>query len=103
MKSASWVIYAAGALFAAGCTTYKLWTESDSDAKAGTLQLAYEYRRFENPQVDERAGIETARERCRDWGFANAHRSGEDRVCIDGTRSDCGKWRVVRSYQCTAK
>ena len=33
------------------------------------LQLSYEYRRFENPQVDERAGIQLARERCRDWGF----------------------------------
>ena len=93
---------AAGAALAA-CTTYKLWSEFDSDSTAGTLQLAYEYRKFESPQVDERAGTETARERCGDWGFKNAHRSGEDRVCIDGTRENCSRWRVIRSYQCTAK
>jgi YecR-like lipoprotein len=96
-------VAAAAALCAAGCTTYKLWEEFDSDAKAGTLQLAYEFRRFESPQVDERAAIETARERCGDWGYKNAHRSGEDRICIDGPNSGCGKWRVVRTYRCTAK
>src|SRR5215212_7575489 len=52
------------ALAVAGCTTYKLWTETDSDERAGMIQLSYEYRRFENPQVDERGGIEMAKERC---------------------------------------
>ena len=51
------------------------------------MQLSYEYRNFENPQVDERAGINMARERCRDWGFNDAQRKGEDRQCIDGTES----------------
>jgi len=85
----------------AGCTTYKMWTEADSDQTEGTLQLSYEYRKFENPQVDERAGIELARERCADWGFRNgAARKGEDRICIDGVKSDCSKWRVLREYRC---
>jgi hypothetical protein len=91
---------AAGAVFA-GCTTYKLWTESDSNQAEGTIQLSYEYRKFESPQVDERAGVELARERCGDWGFRNgAARKGEERICIDGTQSDCAKWRVVREYRC---
>jgi hypothetical protein len=90
-----------GVLFAAGCTTYKVWDELDSDAQAGTVKLSYEYRKFESPQVDERAGIEYARERCRDWGYRTAQRSGEDRICIDGTRSDCSKWQVVREYRCS--
>jgi hypothetical protein len=84
----------------AGCTTYKLWTEYGGGKEEGVIQLSYEYRRFENPQVDERAGIETARERCRDWGFKNAQRKGEDRVCIDGVQNDCSKWRVIREYRC---
>ena len=89
-------------LAAAGCTTYKLWTEADADPREGTLQLAYEYRKFENPQVDERAGIETARERCADWGYkAGAQRGGEERICLDGTKADCSKWRVLRTYRCT--
>lgn len=83
-----------------GCTTYKLWTEYGGGKEEGAIQLSYEYRRFENPQVDERAGIETARERCRDWGFKNAQRKGEDRVCIDGVENDCSKWRVIREYRC---
>ena len=53
----------------AGCTTYKMWTEYGGGKEEGVLQLSYEYRRFESPQVDERAGIQLARERCRDWGF----------------------------------
>jgi len=84
----------------AACTTYKLWTESAADSDLGIVQLSYEYRKFESPQVDERAGISMARERCADWGFKNAQRKGEDRECIEGLKTDCSKWRVVREYQC---
>jgi hypothetical protein len=84
----------------AGCTTYKVWTESDSDPDQGTVQLSYEYRKFESPQVDERAGLSMARERCADWGFKSAERKGEDRACADGAESSCGKWRVTREYRC---
>ena len=37
----------------AGCTTYKLWTEYGENQDEGTVQLSYEYRKFENPQVDD--------------------------------------------------
>jgi len=84
----------------AGCTTYKTWSEYGGGKEEGVLQLTYEYRRFESPQVDERAGIQLARERCRDWGFKDAQRKGEDRQCSDGTESDCSKWRVIREYRC---
>jgi len=86
---------------AAGCTTYKLWTETGSDSDVGLVQLSYEYRKFESPQPDERAAIQMARERCRDWRFADAHRKGEDRECIDGTAENCSKWRVTREYRCS--
>src|SRR5690242_15410845 len=92
------VLAAAAALVA--CTTYKLWTESASDSDLGIVQLSYEYRKFENPQVDERAGISMARERCAGWGFKSAQRKGEDRQCIEGLATDCSKWRVLREYQC---
>jgi hypothetical protein len=85
---------------AAGCTTYKTWTEYGGGQDEGVLRLSYEFRRFESPQVDERAGIQLARERCRDWGYKDAQRKGEDRECIDGTTSDCSKWRVIREYRC---
>jgi hypothetical protein len=93
------------ALFAAtaavsGCTTYKLWTETDNDPQRGILKLSYEFRKFQSPQVDERAGAELARERCADWGFSSAQRAGEERQCIDGTESDCSIWRVTRKYRC---
>jgi hypothetical protein len=86
---------------ASGCTTYKLWNEAGSDQDAGTVDLSYEYRKFESPQVDERAGTEMARERCKDWGYTSAQRKGEDRKCLDGTPESCGKWLVVRQYRCT--
>jgi hypothetical protein len=85
----------------AGCTTYKLWNSYDSDQDSATVRLSYEYRKFESPQVDERGGVGMARERCKDWGYPDAHRVGEDRQCIDGDKSHCGKWRVIREYRCT--
>jgi hypothetical protein len=84
----------------AGCTTYKVWTESGGGKEDGVVQLSYDYRKFESPQVDERAGIQLARERCREWGFKDAGRKGEDRQCVDGIESDCSKWRVIREYRC---
>jgi YecR-like lipoprotein len=87
-------------LAAAGCTTYKVLTESDADERAGTIELSYEYRRFESPQVDERGGLATARERCLGWGYPNAQRGGERNACVDGTKDDCKKWRVTREYRC---
>lgn len=85
----------------AGCTTYKLWTEGDSDSDAGIVRLTYEYRKFESPQVDERGGVEIAKERCRDWGYpANAQRKGEDRQCLSGSETHCARWLVIREYRC---
>ena len=83
-----------------GCTTYKLWNDADSDSDLGTVKLSYEYRKFENPMVDERAGVEMARERCKDFGLPNAQRKGEARECLSGTPEDCSKLRVTREYRC---
>jgi hypothetical protein len=95
------VLSCAALALAAGCTTYKLWSEGDSDSDLGVVRLTYEYRKFENPQVDERAGIELARERCRDWNYTQAQRKGEQRLCVDGDAADCRKWQVIREYRCT--
>ncbi len=85
----------------AACTTFKFWTESDSNQQEGTIEIAYEFRRFENPQVDERAAASLVRDRCADWGFRNgAARQGEGRTCIDGTGDNCSRWRVTREYRC---
>ncbi len=88
------------ALAVTACTTYKLWSETDSDERAGMIQLSYEYRRFENPQVDDRGGNDLAKERCLGWGYVGARREGEENKCLDGTKSDCSKWRVTREYRC---
>ncbi len=93
-------LFAAAALLA-GCTTYKLWSVADSDQEAATVALFYEYRKFENPQVDERAGVQMARERCKDWGYGSAQRKGEDRQCLEGVETSCSRWRVIREYRCT--
>jgi hypothetical protein len=83
-----------------GCTTYKTWTYAGSDEASSTVQLSYEYRKFENPQLDERAGVDLARTRCADWGFKSAQRKSEERICVDGDKDKCGKWQVTREYQC---
>jgi hypothetical protein len=88
-------------LVLAGCTTYKLWSVADSDQEKATVALFYDYRKYESPQVDERAGVEMARERCRDWGYPAAQRKSEDRQCLDGNELNCSRWRVIREYRCT--
>jgi len=91
---------AAVLLSLAGCTTYKLWNEAGSDSDLGTVRLSYEYRKYESPQVDERAGTQMARERCKDFGYPNAQRKGEERQCLNGTPENCSKWQVTREYRC---
>ena len=98
MKSLTLIAFIA---LASGCTTYKLWNEAGSDSDLGTVKLSYEYRKFESPQVDERAGIQMARERCKDFGYPNAQRKGEQRECLSGTPENCAKWLVTREYRCT--
>ena len=95
------ILFATLVLSLAGCTTYKLWNEAGSDSDLGTVNLSYEYRKFENPQVDERAGVQMARERCKDFGYPSAQRKGEKRECLSGTPEDCAKWLVTREYRCT--
>jgi hypothetical protein len=67
-------------LAVAGCTTYKLWNETDSDEQAGMIQLSYEYRRFENPQVDERGGNAKARRTPASAARRRTARSGASRA-----------------------
>ena len=100
-SSVGGALLAVFASFSSGCTTYKMWSVEDSDRDTATVALFYEYRKFESPQVDERAGIEMARERCRDWGYQGAHRKSEDRKCVDGAESSCARWKVVREYRCS--
>lgn len=94
-------LLAAALLSLCGCTTYKLWNDAGSDSDLGTVKLSYEYRKFESPQVDERAGTQMARERCKDFGYPNAKRKGEERECRSGTPENCSKWLVTREYRCT--
>jgi len=95
------LLLAAALVTLAGCTTYKLWNEAGSDRDLGTVKLSYEYRKYESPQVDERAGTQMARERCKDFGYPNALRKGEERECLSGTTENCAKWLVTREYRCT--
>ena len=94
------ILLAAVVICLTGCTTYKLWNEAGSDSDLGTVKLSYEYRKYESPQVDERAGIQMARERCKDFHFPNAQRKGEQRECLSGTPENCSRWRVTREYRC---
>jgi putative hemolysin len=94
------ILVLAAAASLAGCTTYMVWKEAAADSDLGIVQLAYEYNKFQSPQVDERAGISMARERCADWGYRDAQRNSEDQQCIEGIKTDCSKWRVIREYQC---
>jgi len=53
-----------------------------------------------SPQVDERAGLDMARQRCADWGFKSGSARAKTASAPTGPKSDCNKWQVIREYRC---
>ena len=68
----------------------------------GTIKMAYEYGRFETPQVNAGQGAQVAKGRCIAWGYTGAEPfGGKTTECASYSGSTCERFRVVVPYQCT--
>lgn len=90
-------------LAVSGCakTVYKDLIPTGGSRADATLEMSYEYRGSESPQVDLAKGMITAKQRCAAWGYKNADPfGGEKRRCMLPSQYGCGRWFVTYTYQC---
>jgi hypothetical protein len=69
----------------------------------GTIQMSYQFGRFEQPVVQWDLAQQTAQAKCRAWGYHSAEAfGGEQDHCqaVNGF-GDCLSTLVTLAYQCT--
>ena len=87
-----------------GCATVTKEMAATGGSKAdGTIELSYEHSELESVTVDEKKAIETAKSRCKSWGYKNAEKFGGSKTtCImRGGFSGCARSITTTQYQCT--
>lgn len=88
-----------------GCAT-PITMQAVGGSKAdGTVDLGFEYGAFQNPIVDREAALETARQRCKAWGYKNAEAFGGTKnqcVAFNGY-GNCMRQTVTVTFQCLDK
>lgn len=68
----------------------------------GTVYMAYEYGKYERPQVDVESAQSSAARRCAAWGYSAAEAFGGSMTnCTSSDQYGCNRWRVTMTYQCT--
>ena len=84
-----------------GCATVKIPQATGGSRSDATIQLAYEYGRFERPQVDWEAANQVATQRCGAWGYSAAEAFGRGTSqCTEYNQSNCVRFFVTITYQC---
>jgi YecR-like lipoprotein len=89
--------------YLSGCAVQKEWAATGGSRADGTVELAYEYGEFQEPEVDDTQGAELAASRCAVWGYTGSSAfGGVMRKCqAFGGYGNCLSWLVTRNYQCT--
>ena len=89
-------------LVVAACASVPKWSPSSSNRELGVARVAYEYTRFEEPQMSDAEAVQLAANRCAAWGFARAEMiPGELRDCSVKDGDSCDLWKITREYRCT--
>jgi len=88
--------------FLSGCAVQEQWADTGGSRADGTVQLAYQYGEFQEPEVDDAQGVELAASRCAVWGYTGSEPfGGTMRKCeAFGGYGNCLSWIVTRNYQC---
>ena len=99
------VLFIVGLTLGSCATTVKKELVATGGSRAdGTVQLSFEHGSLEKPQLDEAQGLETARVRCRAWGYSDAQTfGGMARNCQLANQYGCTRWYVTINYQCLGK
>lgn len=96
------IILVAVVLLISGCVVQKELIPTGGSRADGTIELSYEYTEFQTPEVNIQQGIDSARQRCIAWGYADAEPfGGQKSTCQQlGGVSGCTKTLVTIEYQC---
>jgi hypothetical protein len=86
-----------------GCAVQEQWAATGGSRADGTVELAYEYQQFQEPEVDDAQGADLAASRCAVWGYTGSEPfGGVMRKCqAFGGYGNCLNWLVTKNYQCT--
>jgi hypothetical protein len=105
MKSAATVFVCSlvSIAYLSGCAVQEQWAATGGSRADGTVQLAYEYGEFQEPEVDNAQGADLAATRCAVWGYTGSEEfGGVMRKCqAFGGYGNCLNWLVTKNYQCT--
>ena len=92
-------------LWASACSVQKNFVAIDGSKADALVEVAYQYDSVtEKPVVDSDQAYRVAKERCENWGYADAVTFGlEKETCADNRGPGCnGPERIVsRQFQCT--
>lgn len=85
-----------------GCAAQKEWAATGGSRADGTVELAYEYGAFEEPQVNNEQGVELATSTCGGWGYTASQAFGGTMSKCEafGGYGNCLRTLVTRKYQC---
>jgi hypothetical protein len=90
------------AMVVGACATTKTMQAIGGSRSDGIVRLAYEEGMFEKAKVDPAAAIQTARERCKVWGYTDAEPfGGVVRQCQQMSGYGCAQTLVTVEFQCT--
>jgi len=86
-----------------GCTVQKTLVPTGGSRADGTVEMSYDFRMFETPQVDYSQGASTARQRCAAWGYSDAAPFGGQKSACQQFNGygNCVHTLVTVQYQCT--
>ncbi|WP_349259239.1 YecR family lipoprotein [Candidatus Binatus sp.] len=86
----------------AGCAAQKEWAATGGSRADGTVELAYEYGMFEEPQVNEEQGVDLATSMCGGWGYTASQAFGGTMSKCEAANAygNCLRTLVTRKYQC---
>ena len=91
-------------LVLAACASAPKWSPTSSNRELAVARVAYEYAKFEEPQMSDAEAVQLAANRCAAWGFTRAEMiPGELRDCSVSNDGSCDLWKVTREYRCTSE
>ena len=85
-----------------GCATPTTLVPTDGSRADGTIELSYEHGEFEKPVIDLEQARQSAKERCKAWGYDDAEAFGGQRTscAMPGGFAGCARYIVTVRYQC---
>ncbi|MFN4292483.1 MAG: YecR family lipoprotein [Permianibacter sp.] len=85
-----------------GCARIIIPTAVGGSRADATVDFSYEHGSLVNPQIDWNDVLQSAKDKCRAWGYTGADPFGGKRTsCAFANQQGCLRYTVTVTYQCT--